>query len=75
MPDQTLLIENPVAATSEAKDPELAKSFVDFLHTPEAQKIFVGKGYRPVVRTPPARTSSPSPPTCSTSPSSAAGTR
>ncbi|MEA2406137.1 MAG: sulfate/thiosulfate transport system substrate-binding protein [Thermoleophilaceae bacterium] len=49
VPDQTILIENPVAATSEAKDPKLAQKFVDFLYTPEAQKIFVGKGYRPVV--------------------------
>jgi sulfate transport system substrate-binding protein len=49
VPDQTLLIENPVAATTEAKDPKLAQSFVDFLYTDEAQKIFVGKGYRPVV--------------------------
>ena len=49
VPDQTLLIENPVAATTEAKDPELARSFVDFLYTNEAQKIFVSKGYRPVV--------------------------
>jgi sulfate/thiosulfate-binding protein len=49
VPDQTLLIENPVAATTESKDPELAQKFVDFLYTDEAQKIFVGKGYRPVV--------------------------
>jgi sulfate/thiosulfate transport system substrate-binding protein len=49
VPDQTLLIENPVAATTEADDPELAQSFVDFLYTPAAQEIFVGKGYRPVV--------------------------
>jgi sulfate/thiosulfate-binding protein len=50
VPDQTILIENPVAATSEAKDPKLAKAFVDFLYTPAAQKIFVGKGYRPIVK-------------------------
>ncbi len=49
MPDQTILIENPVAVVNEAKDPELAQSFVDFLYTPEAQEIFVSKGYRPVV--------------------------
>jgi sulfate/thiosulfate-binding protein len=49
VPDQTILIENPVAVVNEAKDPELAQSFVDFLYTPEAQEIFVGKGYRPVV--------------------------
>jgi sulfate/thiosulfate transport system substrate-binding protein len=49
VPDQTILIENPIATTTEASDPELAQSFVDFLYTPEAQEIFVGKGYRPVV--------------------------
>jgi sulfate/thiosulfate transport system substrate-binding protein len=61
VPDQTLLIENPVAATSEAKDPELARSFVDFLYTPEAQKIFVGKGYRPVVKDTPGADKFPEP--------------
>ena len=49
VPDQTILIENPVAATTEANDPDLAQKFVDFLYTDEAQEIFVGKGYRPVV--------------------------
>jgi ABC-type sulfate transport system substrate-binding protein len=49
VPDQTILIENPVAATSESKSPELAQSFVDFLYTEEAQKIFADKGYRTVV--------------------------
>ena len=50
VPDQTILIENPLAATSQSKEPEVAQSFVDFLYTHEAQKIFVGKGYRPVVK-------------------------
>ncbi len=50
IPDETLLIENPIAVVNESKDPELAQSFVDFLYTPEAQEIFVGKGYRPVVK-------------------------
>jgi sulfate/thiosulfate-binding protein len=49
VPDQTLLIENPVAVVNEAKDAKLAKSFVDFLYTPKAQELFVSKGYRPVV--------------------------
>jgi len=49
VPDQTILIENPVAVVNEAKDPKLAQSFVDFLYTPKAQEVFVGKGYRPVV--------------------------
>jgi sulfate/thiosulfate transport system substrate-binding protein len=50
VPEQTILIENPVATTSDAKDPKLAEAFVDFLYTPTAQKIFVSKGYRPVVK-------------------------
>ena len=49
IPDETLLIENPIAVVNESKNPELAQSFVDFLYTPEAQEIFVIKGYRPVV--------------------------
>jgi sulfate transport system substrate-binding protein len=49
VPDQTILIENPIAVVNESEDPELAQSFVDFLYTPEAQEIFVGSGYRPVV--------------------------
>jgi sulfate/thiosulfate-binding protein len=61
VPDQTLLIENPVAATTEAKDAELAQSFVDFLYTDEAQKIFVGKGYRPIVEGTPGADKFPKP--------------
>ena len=33
VPDQTILIENPVAVVNESKDPELAQAFVDFLYT------------------------------------------
>ena len=61
VPDQTILIENPVAATSDAKDPKLAQSFVDFLYTPEAQKIFADKGYRPVVKGTPGADKFPTP--------------
>jgi len=49
VPDQTILIENPVAVVNESEDRKLAQSFVDFLYTPKAQEIFVGEGYRPVV--------------------------
>jgi sulfate transport system substrate-binding protein len=49
VPDETLLIENPIAVVNESDDPELAQSFIDFLYTPKAQEIFVSKGYRPVV--------------------------
>jgi sulfate/thiosulfate transport system substrate-binding protein len=61
VPDQTILIENPIAATSEAKDPRLAQAFVNFLYTPEAQKIFVDKGYRPVVKDTPGADKFPTP--------------
>jgi sulfate/thiosulfate transport system substrate-binding protein len=47
IPDQTILIENPVAVTKDA--PEQAKAFVDYLRTPEAQKVFAEKGYRSVL--------------------------
>jgi sulfate/thiosulfate-binding protein len=49
VPDETILIQNPIAVTSDAKDTKAAKAFVDFTTTPEAQRIFVSKGYRPVV--------------------------
>jgi len=47
VPDQTLLIETPAAVTKDA--PPAAKSFLDFLYTPEAQEEFLKSGYRPVV--------------------------
>jgi sulfate transport system substrate-binding protein len=47
LPDDTILIENPVAVTSKSKYPEQAKAFLDFLLTPTAQKIFADDGYRP----------------------------
>ena len=49
VPDETILIENPLATVNESKNPDKAKAFVDFLYTEEAQKIFAGRGYRPVV--------------------------
>jgi len=46
IPDQTLLIENPIAVTSDAK-PQ-AKAFVDYALSKPAQEIFAKHGYRPV---------------------------
>jgi sulfate/thiosulfate-binding protein len=48
IPDQTILIQNPAAVTTEAKSPDKAKAFLDFLKTDEAQKIFASKGYRSI---------------------------
>jgi sulfate/thiosulfate-binding protein len=50
VPDSTLLIENPAAVTANSKHPKQAKAFLDFVHSPEAQKIFAQNGYRPVVK-------------------------
>jgi sulfate/thiosulfate transport system substrate-binding protein len=49
IPDQTILIENPVAVTTKTKYPQQARAFVDFLHSRTAQRIFANAGYRPVV--------------------------
>ena len=49
-PDQTILIENPIAVTSDSAHPKEAKAFVDFLHTQAAQEIYADNGYRPVVQ-------------------------
>ena len=47
VPDQTILIENPVAVTTDAG--EKAQAFRDFLFTEEAQRIYQSKGYRPIL--------------------------
>jgi sulfate/thiosulfate-binding protein len=48
VPDETILIENPVAVTKTSKNAEEAQAFLDFLRSEEAQKIFLENGYRPV---------------------------
>jgi sulfate/thiosulfate-binding protein len=48
IPDQTVLIENPIAVTTKSKNKAAAKAFVDFAQGPEAQRLFADAGYRPV---------------------------
>jgi sulfate/thiosulfate-binding protein len=48
VPDQTILIQNPVAVTSTSKDPTKAKAFISFLRSKQGQEIFQSKGYRPL---------------------------
>jgi sulfate/thiosulfate transport system substrate-binding protein len=50
IPDSTILIENPIAVTTNSAHPKEAKAFLDYLHTPAAQKIYAENGYRPVVQ-------------------------
>lgn len=49
VPDETILIENPIAVTTEARSPALAQAFVDYAVSEPAQKVFVQKGYRSVI--------------------------
>jgi sulfate transport system substrate-binding protein len=48
-PDDTILIENPIAVTKDAANPQLARAFVDYLYSDAGQKTFASEGYRPVV--------------------------
>jgi sulfate/thiosulfate-binding protein len=47
VPDQTILIQNPVAVVNTSKSPEAAKAFETFALGPDGQKIFGDNGYRP----------------------------
>ena len=51
VPDDTILIENPIAVTADSKHAAAAKAFVDYLTTPPAQTVFAEHGYRPVNKT------------------------
>jgi sulfate/thiosulfate transport system substrate-binding protein len=62
IPPATILIQNPVAVTRDSAHPAQAKAFLDFLHTPTAQKIFVDNGYRPVLDGIPGADAFPTPP-------------
>lgn len=52
VPDDTILIENPAAVVSRYADRhgtrEAAEALVDYLLTPDAQRIFAKHGFRPV---------------------------
>jgi sulfate/thiosulfate transport system substrate-binding protein len=49
VPEQTILIENPVAVITESANPDKAAEFITFLRTPEAQRVFGEKGYRSIL--------------------------
>jgi sulfate/thiosulfate-binding protein len=62
IPDQTILIQNPAAITSDTSKRVDAKAFLDFLHSPKAQKIYESKGYRPVILSLVDKSKFPTPP-------------
>ncbi|MFT3969243.1 MAG: sulfate ABC transporter substrate-binding protein [Micropruina sp.] len=47
-PPSTFKIENPVAVLEGSKNLDAAKSFVDYLYTPAAQRLWAEAGFRPV---------------------------
>lgn len=49
-PPDTILIQNPIAVTSNASNPTLANAFLKFLYSDQGQKLFASEGYRPVVQ-------------------------
>jgi sulfate transport system substrate-binding protein len=48
VPDQTILIQNPIAATANTKNAAKAKGFIAYLRSKAGQEIFQSKGYRPI---------------------------
>ncbi|GAA4754834.1 sulfate ABC transporter substrate-binding protein [Gordonia alkaliphila] len=48
LPPQTFKIENPVAVVNTSQDKAAARSFIDFLFTSEAQRLWAQAGFRPV---------------------------
>ena len=60
IPDQTILIQNPAAVTKGSNSK--AKSFLDFLWTPQAQQIYASKGYRSVIPSLVDKSKFPTPP-------------
>jgi sulfate/thiosulfate transport system substrate-binding protein len=47
IPNDTILIQNPVAVVNSTKNPASAQAFVDFLLSAAGQKIYGENGYRP----------------------------
>jgi sulfate/thiosulfate-binding protein len=60
VPDQTILIENPIAITKDGG--ETAQAFVDFAQSAEAQKVFAKMGYRSIRDDLVAKSTYPTPP-------------
>ncbi len=62
IPDQTILIENPIAVTKNSQHPAEAKEFLNFLHSAAGQKIFADNGYRPTAQGVTGKINFPTPP-------------
>jgi sulfate transport system substrate-binding protein len=49
IPEETVLIQNPIAVSAEAGNRPAAEAFVRYALSPPAQEVFAQKGYRPVL--------------------------
>lgn len=49
IPEETVLIQNPIAVTTKSSNPEAAQAFVDYALSTEGQTVFAEKGYRSVL--------------------------
>lgn len=49
IPPQTILIQNPIAVTTDASNPTAAKAFVSYLESTAGQEAWGKLGYRPVL--------------------------
>jgi sulfate/thiosulfate transport system substrate-binding protein len=50
VPPQSILIQNPIAVTTDSKNPTAANAFLSYLLSTAGQKIWGSLGYRPVER-------------------------
>jgi sulfate/thiosulfate transport system substrate-binding protein len=62
VPDETILIENPIAVVGDGANAAAARAFVDFARSPAAQRVFGEAGYRPVLEEVLAEFDYPAPP-------------
>ena len=49
IPDDTILIQNPIAVTTNSGNPTAAQAFADYALSAPAQEVFAKKGYRSVL--------------------------
>ena len=62
VPDNTILIENPIAVAARSRHAATASAFVDFLRSEPAQRLYAERGYRPVNEAAAAGADFPEPP-------------
>jgi sulfate/thiosulfate transport system substrate-binding protein len=61
IPNDTILIQSPVAVVGSGASNKAATDFVNYLLSPAAQAIWAAKGYRPVISGVPASSKFPTP--------------